>query len=95
MCLTIYPVIGFDDIPAATLVTPNLTTIRQPLRAIGEVATQRLIERMNSSSNAGPSYSLLQPELIVRGSTAIAPRKKRSSRVDNSLPQENKGESHE
>ncbi len=88
-------VIGFDDIPAATLVTPNLTTIRQPLRAIGEVATQRLIERMNSSSNIGPSYSLLQPELIVRGSTAIAPRKKRSSRVDNSLPQENKGESHE
>ena len=31
-------VVGFDDAPAASLVTPRLTTVRQPLEEIGDVA---------------------------------------------------------
>lgn len=61
-------VVGFDDAPPALLVTPNLTTIRQPLPAIGEVATQLLIDAMRAEANE-PRQVLLPPELVVRGST--------------------------
>ena len=67
-------VVGFDDVPAAAYVTPGLTTIRQPLAAIGAMAVTLLIDRI---SNRKHSHStdclegcLLTPELIVRGSTA-------------------------
>lgn len=67
-------VVGFDDVPAALLVTPNLTTIRQPLREIGETATELLIDYMREPEVPVPKTILLRPELIVRGSTGPAPR---------------------
>jgi LacI family transcriptional regulator len=36
-------VIGFDDIPLASVVTPTLTTVRQPLIEMGRVATTMLL----------------------------------------------------
>lgn len=36
-------VVGFDDVPIASLVTPALTTIRQPLIEMGRVATTMLL----------------------------------------------------
>jgi LacI family transcriptional regulator len=63
-------VVGFDDSPAALLVSPNLTTVRQPLAEIGNTATQMLIEYMRQPEEFVPKVKLLQPELIVRGSTA-------------------------
>jgi LacI family transcriptional regulator len=36
-------VVGFDDMPYAALVTPALTTVRQPLREMGRVATRMLL----------------------------------------------------
>lgn len=62
-------IIGFDDIPAASFAAPQLTTIRQPLGEIGESATRILIERLRKPEST-PATTLLQPELIVRGSTA-------------------------
>jgi LacI family transcriptional regulator len=41
-------VIGFDDIPAATSVHPSLTTVRQPLKAMGARATRMLLERIEN-----------------------------------------------
>ena len=35
---------GFDDIPGAAFHTPSLTTVRQPLNRMGEVAAQVLLE---------------------------------------------------
>lgn len=67
-------VIGFDDAPAALLVTPNLTTVRQPLREIGECATGLLIRYMRESVVSAPETILLAPELVVRGSTGPASR---------------------
>ncbi len=68
-------VVGFDDMPLATIVTPNLTTIRQPLRDIGDCATTLLIERVQKHALANDEkVCLLAPELIVRGSTSTAPR---------------------
>jgi LacI family transcriptional regulator len=64
-------VVGFDDLPFATMVTPNLTTIRQPLRAIGACAAALLIDRIKGLSTPDDERPhLLSPELIVRASTA-------------------------
>ncbi len=60
-------VIGFDDIPQASLIRPALTTIRQPLEKMGRVATQLLLELL-----AQPQKKIgrieLPTELIVRDS---------------------------
>lgn len=67
-------VVGFDDSPSATLVSPNLTTVRQPLREIGNCATGLLIDRMRGHRVADDERPhLLSPELIVRGSTSAVP----------------------
>lgn len=67
-------VVGFDDIPAAPLVMPPLTTVRQPLAQIGRVAVERLIARLENRSGeplaSADDYRLFSPELVIRGSTA-------------------------
>jgi DNA-binding LacI/PurR family transcriptional regulator len=67
-------VVGFDDAPAALLVTPNLTTVRQPLREIGERATELLIRYIREAEIPVPGAVLLAPELVVRGSTGPVSR---------------------
>ncbi|GCE09463.1 LacI family transcriptional regulator [Dictyobacter aurantiacus] len=60
-------VIGFDDVPTASIVTPDLTTIRQPLREMGRVATTMLLHLINGE----PLDSIrveLTTNLIVRNS---------------------------
>ncbi len=64
-------IIGFDDAPAASLLTPTLTTIRQPLMQIGEAATRLLLMQIEGETVPFMTH-LLEPELIVRGSTAPA-----------------------
>lgn len=67
-------VIGFDDLPMASVVRPNLTTIRQPLRAIGERAASLLIEQMRGQPPKNENFvHLLPPELVVRQSCAPIP----------------------
>jgi DNA-binding LacI/PurR family transcriptional regulator len=62
-------VVGFDDIQDAAYLTPRLTTVRQPLREMGKLAAQQLLQRIsNRNGDALPSISV-QPELIVREST--------------------------
>ena len=65
-------VMGFDDIQAARYSTPSLTTICQPLRRMGEVAAETLLERLRDPKSFYPPEILLAPELIVRESTAVA-----------------------
>ncbi len=64
-------VMGFDDIPGAMFQTPSLTTVRQPLNRMGEVAAQTLLERIEG--NVEDSEIAIEPELVVRESTANAP----------------------
>ena len=64
-------VMGFDDIPGAMFQTPSLTTVRQPLNRMGEVAAQTLLERIEGK--AEDSEIAIEPELVVRESTAKAP----------------------
>jgi len=66
-------VIGFDDIQSAAYQNPGLTTIRQPLREMGMTAAETLLARINAPKNADyPKNIVVEPELIVRGSTAAA-----------------------
>ena len=60
-------VVGFDDMHAGTLVTPPLTTVRQPMRLLGERACSRLLERI--ADPALPRHvERLPTELIIRES---------------------------
>ena len=61
-------VVGFDDIPSAAYNTPSLTTIRQPLRRMGEIAAQTLLERLREKG-AAPREVAVEPELVIREST--------------------------
>lgn len=64
-------VLGFDDIPGAAFHHPSLTTVRQPLKRMGEVAAQTLLERIEGQIEY-PSEIAIEPELVVRESTAKA-----------------------
>ena len=65
-------VIGFDNIYFAEFNDPSLTTIRQPLFEMGELAAQTLLKQLGQSakSEKPPQNLSVEPELIVRNSTA-------------------------
>jgi LacI family transcriptional regulator len=60
-------IIGFDDIAQASLVYPQLTTIRQPLEEMGRVATRMLLELI-ADPQADVRSVTLPTSLVVRGS---------------------------
>lgn len=60
-------VVGFDDIPAASLSSPPLTTVRQDPRAGGEALVEALIEAVEAGSTES---RLLPVELVVRESSS-------------------------
>lgn len=64
---------GFDDIDMALTVTPPLTTIRQPMIALGEAAVDLLADRLSGKPIPNPHVALAT-ELVVRKSTGAAPR---------------------
>ncbi|HTX27559.1 MAG TPA: LacI family DNA-binding transcriptional regulator [Streptosporangiaceae bacterium] len=60
-------VTGFDDIGVAHHVRPALTTVRQPMRALGEKAVQTLFDRVHDRS--APRKSVVLPtEVVIRRS---------------------------
>ena len=61
---------GFDDTHEAAVMTPQLTTVRQPSEEIGAIAVRVLTERIAESSMP-PREILLPAPLIVRSSTAV------------------------
>jgi len=65
-----FSVVGFDDVPVAQFLHPALTTIRQPLREIGETAARLLIGAMREGNAVAPVRQILTPELVMRETTA-------------------------
>ena len=61
--------IGFDDIELAKFTSPTLTTIAQPKHRIGVAAVDMVLERIQDG-RVQARQVILQPELIVRNSTA-------------------------
>lgn len=72
-------VLGFDDIYIAPYFQPSLTTIRQPLFEMGKLSAQTLLRNLSKIENKEetPKIEMVEPELIVRNSTA---------KVNNSRP---------
>jgi LacI family transcriptional regulator len=58
-------VVGFDDIPAAAVSHPALSTMRQPIRLCGETAAEALLEKIASPGGA-PRRILLPVEAVWR-----------------------------
>jgi LacI family repressor for deo operon, udp, cdd, tsx, nupC, and nupG len=65
-------VVGFDDIKFAQYTQPALTTVSQPMRAIGEGTVQLLLSIIDDPA-ATPESITLPHMLVTRDSTAAAP----------------------
>jgi DNA-binding LacI/PurR family transcriptional regulator len=66
-------IIGFDGIRAGALTWPGLTTVRQPLEAMGQAAIRTILESLESASSPARRRLRsveLEAELVIRESTA-------------------------
>jgi len=66
-------VVGYDDSAFMNCTDPPLTTVRQPIEAMGQAAVDLLVHQIDGVG-VPPDELLFEPELVVRGSTAPAPR---------------------
>ncbi|MQY14757.1 HTH-type transcriptional repressor CytR [Streptomyces sp. RB5] len=66
-------VVGFDDSPLIAFTDPPLTTIRQPVTAMGQAAVRALLEEIGGTPAPHSEFVFL-PELVVRGSTTAVRR---------------------
>ncbi|MFG2214870.1 MULTISPECIES: LacI family DNA-binding transcriptional regulator [unclassified Streptomyces] len=57
-------VTGFDGIPLSRIVRPPLTTVRQPIRQLGEQAVELLVQRLGNSDSE--PVSLMLPVSLIR-----------------------------
>ena len=64
--------VGFDDLYPARMVDPQLTTVRQPMRLLGERACARLLDRI-AYPGIRPAVELLPTELVLRSSCGCPP----------------------
>ena len=65
-------VIGFDDVSPAAICTPSLTTIRQPMELMGDLAVKIIVEAMGTmqeKNSAKAVHRKVAPELVAREST--------------------------
>jgi alanine racemase len=65
-------VVGFDDSRLMQFLDPALTTVRQPVQAIGLAAVAALADAIEGEPVPAHEY-LFNPELVLRSSTAPAP----------------------
>ena len=64
-------VVGFDDSALMMCTEPPLTTVRQPIAAMGQAAVAQLLSQVGGSQVSSEEL-LFEPELVVRASTAPA-----------------------
>jgi DNA-binding LacI/PurR family transcriptional regulator len=65
-------VVGFDDSAFMACTDPPLTTVRQPIEAMGQAAVALLVNQI-AGGVVPTDQMLFDPELVVRGSTGPAP----------------------
>jgi LacI family transcriptional regulator len=64
-------VVGFDDIPGAAYANPGLTTVRQPLIRMGQIAAQTVVDEIEGRGEYVQEIAI-EPEFVVRESTGPA-----------------------
>ena len=68
-------VVGFDDVPVATLVSPALTTVHVPRAGLGRRAVDLLVAALDPARHPEPpAHHRLPVEIVVRGSTGVPGR---------------------
>ena len=67
-----FSIIGYDDIPMASVMTPPLTTVAQDRQALGRLAVQLLLDEINEEEHRH-RQEIVAPRLVVRDSTAPPP----------------------
>ncbi|MER7968219.1 LacI family DNA-binding transcriptional regulator [Streptomyces sp. NPDC096080] len=65
-------VVGFDDSPTAELLSPELSSLAQPLEQVGRECVRLLLARL-AAPDAEAERILLEPSLVARDSTAGPP----------------------
>jgi DNA-binding LacI/PurR family transcriptional regulator len=65
-------VVGYDDSAFMNCTDPPLTTVRQPIEAMGKAAVALLVNQIENME-VYPEELLFEPELVVRGSTGRGP----------------------
>jgi LacI family transcriptional regulator len=66
-------IVGYDDIEFAAAAAVPLTSVRQPAVQMGRLAAELLMEETSGSGDHSHRHVVLQPELVVRGSS-LPPR---------------------
>jgi LacI family transcriptional regulator len=61
-------ILGFDDLPITTMVTPALSTVKQPLRELGILAAEMIVDIQEGAPPGGGRY--LPHQVIARESTS-------------------------
>ena len=77
-------VVGFDDIESAAYQNPGLTTVQQPMRKMGQMAAEAVLRRINrppEQTDTVHAPIIVEPELVVRGTTASVPQRQATRRV--------------
>jgi len=64
-------VVGFDDIPGAAYANPALSTVRQPLIRMGQIAAETVINQIEGRGEYVPEIAI-EPEFVQRASTTHA-----------------------
>lgn len=67
-------VVGYDDTTLIAFTDPPLTTLRQPVRAMGAAAAAAMAQLISGSDRGHRGEYLFRPELVVRRSTGPCPR---------------------
>lgn len=78
-------VVGFDDIQSAAYINPPLTTVKQPLKKMGEIAARTLLGRIEGRIKHVPEIAI-EPELVVRRSTRAPATVKLSKAASTTTP---------
>jgi LacI family transcriptional regulator len=73
--------VAFDDVPWMEMVEPGITAVAQPQREIGRRAAELLLRRVEQPS-CPPIEECLEPTLVVRGSVAPRPQRRRKRELE-------------
>jgi DNA-binding LacI/PurR family transcriptional regulator len=66
-------VVGFDDIPEAEYLIPDLTSVRQDFDAVGSAGLEQPVGAIETAEPPRRRRTLIEPELIVRSSMSSPP----------------------
>ncbi|QCB54192.1 LacI family transcriptional regulator [Sphingopyxis sp. PAMC25046] len=79
-------VAGFDDIPLARHLSPGLTTMQVNIDRLGSTGMMLLLRLLRGDALGAASATILNPNLIARGTTASSPDARRASTATGASP---------